>query len=85
MSRKQFFHKDILLDEEEEREFDTEVPEADDYTEEGLNVLIGSNVTLQHNSQTIKAKITKQAIGPDRKPIGKYNQNPILDSRKYEV
>ena len=27
----------------------------------------------------------KQAIGPDGKPVGKYNQNPILDSRKYEV
>ena len=27
----------------------------------------------------------KRAIRPDENPIGKYNQNPILDSRKYEV
>ena len=27
----------------------------------------------------------KQAIGTDGKPIGKYDHNPILDSRKYEV
>ena len=25
------------------------------------------------------------AIGPNGKPIEKYNKNPILDSRKYEV
>ena len=79
------FHEDILFDEGKERYFDTEVPEAGDYTEEGPESIIGANVKLQHNSQTVKAKITKQDIGPDEKPIGKYNQNPIFDSRKYEV
>ena len=74
-----FFHEDILLDEEEEREFDTEIPES------GLDGLMGANVKLQHNVQTLKAKIMKQDIGPDGKPIGKYNQNYILDSKKYEV
>ena len=33
----------------------------------------------------VKANIMKRAIGPDGKPIDKYNQNPILESRKYEV
>ena len=33
----------------------------------------------------VKSNIMKRAIGTDRKPIGKYNQNPILDSRKHEV
>ena len=60
MSRKQFFHKDILLDEEEEREFDTEVPEADDYTEEGLDNIIDTNVKLHHNGLTVKANIIKR-------------------------
>ena len=59
------------------------MPEADDYTEEVLNGLIGANVTLQHNGQTVKANIMKQGIGPDENPIGKYIQNPILDSSKY--
>ena len=27
----------------------------------------------------------KREIGPGDNPIGKYNQNPILDSRKYKV
>ena len=27
----------------------------------------------------------KQDIGYDGKPVGKYNQNPILGSRKYEL
>ena len=47
--------------------------------------LIGANVTLQHNGHTVKADIIKRYIGPDGKPIGKYNQNPIFYSRKYEV
>ena len=47
--------------------------------------LISANVTLQKNGKTVKANIMKRAIGPDEKPIGKYNQNPILDSNKCEV
>ena len=73
------------MDEEEEWNFDTEVPEADDYTEEVLDNLIGANITLQHNSQTKKAKIMKRYIGPDGKPIGKYSKKPILESSKYEL
>ena len=42
------------------------------------------NITLKHNGQTLKFNIMKQAIGTDGKPIGKYDHNPILDSRKYE-
>ena len=50
-----------------------------------MDGLIGANVTLQHNGQTVKVNIMKRDIGPDCKTIGKYNHNPILDSRKYEV
>ena len=40
-----FFHKDIILDEGEEQDFETEVPEAVDYTKELLDNFIGENVT----------------------------------------
>ena len=73
------------MDEEEEQDFDTEVPEADDYTENLLDDLIGESVTLQHNGQTVKSKIMKRGIGLDGKPIGKYNHKPILYSSKYEL
>ena len=73
------------MDKEEERYFDTAVPEADNYTEEVLDNIIGMNVTLQHNGKMAKSKIIKQAIGPDGNPTGKYNHDSILDSRKYEV
>ena len=66
-------------------DFYTKVPEANNYTQEGLDDLIGANVTLQHNGQTVKGNSTKQAIIPDVNPTGKYNQNHILDTRKYEV
>ena len=79
------FHQYFLLNEEEVRYFDTVVPESDDYTEESLEDIIGTNITLKHNGKTVKAKIMKRTIGPDGKPTGKYNQNPILDLSKYEV
>ena len=50
-----------------------------------MDNIIGANVILKHNGQTVKAKITKRAIRPDGKHMGKYNYNSILDSRKYEV
>ena len=50
-----------------------------------MDGLIGANVTLQHIGYRVEAKITKQDIGPDGNTIGKYNQNPILESKKYEV
>ena len=73
------------MDEAEERDIDTEVTESDDYTEEGLEDIIGANVILQKIGKTVKAKNLKRAIGPDGKPIGKYNQNPILNSNQYEL
>ena len=85
MYRKKIFHEDILLGEKKERDFGMKVREADYYTKEGLDNLIGANVTLQHNIQTVQANIMKRDIGPDEKPIGKNNQNPILESRKYKV
>ena len=59
------------MDDEEEQDFNTEVPESKNDTEEGLDCIIGANVTLQHNGQIVKAKILKRAIGPDGNPIGK--------------
>ena len=50
-----------------------------------MDGLIGANITLHHNGQTVKSKIMVLAIGPNGKPIEKYNKNPILYSRKYEV
>ena len=85
MLKKKFLQEDIVLNEKEKQDLDTEVTEADDYTGEGLSGIIGANVTQQQNGQTVKAKITKRAIRPDGKHMGKYNYNSILDSRKYEV
>ena len=48
-------------------------------------LLRSDNNTLQHNGKTVKANNMKRAIWPDGKPIGEYNQNPILDSSKYEA
>ena len=50
-----------------------------------MDNIIGANVTLQHNGQTVNAKIMERAIVSDGKHIAKYNHNPILYSRKYEL
>ena len=53
------FHEDMILNKEEERDFDDQVPEGENYTEALLDTVIGANVTLQHNVQTIKSNIMK--------------------------
>ena len=53
------FHEDMILNKEEERYFDDQVPEGENYTEALLDTVIGANVTLQHNVQTIKSNIMK--------------------------
>ena len=62
------------MDEEEKLEFDTEILENYNYTEEVLDGLIGANVIVQHDGQMFKANIMKQAIVTVENTIGKYNR-----------
>ena len=56
-----------------------------DPTEEDLstiiNVVVSINVTDEHTLGTM----TKRAWGDDGRPIGQWDDNPLLDTHMYEV
>ena len=83
-----------LIDEDEDfrEEFqkiynDDSVPEADDYTPEvGDDTYINMEVVLPRDDEgPTFAKVTKRLRDANGIPIGTANDNPILDSRMYEV
>lgn len=53
--------------------------ESDNYVNMEIGLRRGGEGELQ------RAIVKKRAIDMDGKPLGKYNSNPLLDSRKYEV
>lgn len=63
------------------------IPEADDFTPEVLeDTYLGMEVALPRNNDGPEfAKVTKRLRDKDGLPIGTANDNPILDSRLYEV
>jgi hypothetical protein len=59
--------------------------EQDDYTDDAYDQYIGAELHLPHGDEMVHARVIKRARGEDGNPIGKRNQNPILDTREYEV
>lgn len=53
--------------------------ESDNYVNMEIGLRRGGEGELQ------RAMVKKRAIDVDGKPLGKYNPNPLLDSRQYEV
>ena len=60
-------------------------PEADDYTPEALDEYLATDVILPHGGEAQRATVLRRKRNQDGDPIGKRNQNPILDTREYEV
>ena len=52
---------------------------------EPLDNLIGAEALLPCGGENAEAVVVKRMKGLDDKPIGKYNTNPLLDTRKYLV
>jgi hypothetical protein len=59
--------------------------DIEDHDADSLDTFIGAEVLLPHGDGQIRAKVTKRAKGADGKPIGRFNDNPILNTREYEV
>ena len=66
---------------------DNKIPEADDYTPEVLeDTYLNVEVALPRDSEGPQfARVTKRLRDANGIPIGTANDNPILDSRIYEV
>jgi len=70
-------------DEEEPLEGDPE--EDPEYTPEELDEYLSAEVMLPCGGETVRATIKKRARDDMGRPVGLRNDNPILDTRLYEV
>jgi len=61
------------------------VPEADDTTPELFDEYLSAEVMLPHGGEPARGKVIARAKDGHGKPLGIRNQNPILDTRCYEV
>ena len=78
---------DIWVDEPmiEPEEPEGTVPEADEWTPEAYDQYVGAEVLMERGG-TIQSGIVKQRRkNDDKHPTGKRNNNPLLDTREYEV
>jgi hypothetical protein len=61
------------------------MPEADDYTPDTFNEYLTAEVLLPNGGDVTRAKVIGQKRDADGLPVGLQNNNPILDTREYEV
>ena len=47
--------------------------------------LLNAEVQLQHDDRVTTGKVKRRALGPDGNMVGKYDNNPMLNSIMYEV
>ena len=59
--------------------------EADDSTPEAYDQYLTAEVLLPHGGEMLKAKVVGRKKDANGNPMGKRNNNPLLDSRTYEV
>ena len=78
---------DVFLPDQvdEPAETDASMPEADDYTPEAYDEYLTAEVLLPNMGTITKAKVVGRKRDADGTPIGKRHNNPILDTREYEV
>ena len=49
------------------------------------NCLLNAEIMVQAEEGQVSGKVTKRALSPDGKVTGKYDDNPYLNSIRYEV
>ena len=57
-------------------------PDIDEF--ETYDQYIGSEFFVNNNGESVPARVTKRARDNSGKPIGKRNDNPLLDTREYD-
>ena len=61
------------------------VPDADEVTPEDLDNYVGAQVNLPYQGSMMAGKVIKRARDNEGNPVGTKNDNPILDTRSYQV
>ncbi len=64
---------------------DLQMPEADEWDSEAFDNYIAAEVRLPKNGEEVLGKVIARKRDHDGNPIGKANNNPILDTRLYQV
>jgi hypothetical protein len=81
--------EDIFLDEQDNEHDPAETEatqlEADDYTPEAFDEYLTAEVLLPSMGVITKATVKSRKRDADGSPIGQRHNNPILDTRQYEV
>lgn len=74
------------LDKEDEPiEPEAAMPEADEFTKDSFDSYIAAQVLLPRDGDKLIGTVKRWAKDEDRKPVGKRNANPILDTREYVI
>jgi hypothetical protein len=74
-----------MEDELEPAEPDATMPDADDYTPEAYDEYLTAEVLLPNGGEVTRAKVTGCKRDAEGNPVGRRHNNPMLDSREYEV
>ena len=63
------------------------IREADDATPNSYDPYLNMELALPHgdDSTTLSARVKRRALNKEHNPIGKAHNNPLLDSRQYDV
>lgn len=69
----------------EQDEPEAAMPDVDDYTPDSMDNYLNAEVVLPRGGSLSQGKVLRRLYGEDLKPIGLRNNNPILDTREYEV
>jgi len=59
--------------------------EQDDYTEETYDAYLGAELLVPSGDNFIVGRVIKRIRDEDGNPVGQRHNNPILDTRRYEV
>eukprot|EP00980_Cylindrotheca_fusiformis_P014246 scaffold3766_cov80-Cylindrotheca_fusiformis.AAC.1 len=59
--------------------------EADAYTPDAYDKYIGARLLIPKNGERVYARVTKRKKDENGRPIGQRHENPMLDTRQYEV
>jgi hypothetical protein len=76
---------DIYADDDDSEPNPDDMPEADDFTPESLDEYLTAEVLLPLGGDVTKARVIGRKRDADGNPVGRRNNNPILDTREYEV
>lgn len=64
---------------------DLRQPEADEYTTETFDRYLASEVLINRGGETIRGTVKSRRKDLNGIPVGKANDNPLLDTREYQV